>query len=435
MPLPALPPISTPDPTGDYARAQAWAMLLAKYQDSGNWAIWAAKMLDANITDLRDKLVGGSDAVDTELINLLTLIDSLPAYTPGAVTAYSAPTAPSYTAIPGYTAPTLGTFEEIPAVVSLTIPSVPSTAISHSETPFSDSLLTALKARIEADIAGVSAAETAMFERHEERVTAERAKNYTEITTQFSSRGFDMPPGALLAKQTDLNNESSKRLTDVSADIMMASVRESLAVAGQLINTMGQLNDNSVMREFEAQKVAVQMAIEGFKAAVAGEEAKGKLNQAAIEATVTANKGIVEAFLGEIEGQTVPIKAIADSNKAAADAYKAAVDGASASVQASVIPEELAIKQSELYIKQVGVKGDIAGKAAQLSVESSLRQVQNETAVLQGLAQSASQMVASALGAVNSTASFGFSGTASTRYDGDIADKIESNEKISQAAY
>lgn len=424
MPLPTIPPISTPDPTGDYARAQAWAMLLAKYQDSGNWAIWAAKMLDTNITDLRDKLVNGSDAIDAELLGLLTLVNSIPAYVPGTTTAYSAPTAPTYTAIPGYTAPTLGVFATLPSVASLTIPSVPSTAISHSETPFSHSLLTALKTRLEADIDGATAAEAAMFARHTGRVTAERAAAYTEITTQFSSRGFDMPPGAVLAKQTEMNNESSKRLTDVSADIMMAAVKESLAAAGQLIDVLGKLNDNSVMRGFEAQKVAVQMAIEGFKAAIAGEEAKGKLNQAAIEATVTANKGIVEAFLGEIEGQTTPMKAIADSNKAAADAYSAAVSGAKAAVEASIAPEDLKIKQSELYIKQAATKGEIAGTAAQLSIEASLRQVQNETAVLQGLAQAASQMVASSLAGVHSTTSFGFSGSAGTSYDGDITEKI-----------
>ena len=296
MTLPTLPEMTTPDPAGDYARAQAWAMLLAKNRDAGNWAIWAAKVLDANLVDLYNKL--GEDAVAPALADLLALIDTIPEYTAGTLT--------------------------------------------YTDTGFTDSTLTALKSRIEADITNIDGAEAAMFARHRTRVGEERAAAYTEITTQFSSGGWDMPPGALQAKQTEMNNLSGKRLTDASADIMSVGVKESLQAGLQLVDLLGRLYDNSVMRDFESAKTTVVMGLDGYKSTLA----------------------------------------------------------------------------------RLQTKADVVGKAATLQVEAALRQMNVEVETLRGLAQSAAQMVASSLNSVSSSTSFGFGGSASTGYDGDISEKI-----------
>ena len=412
--LPILPAQPAVDPSGDYARAQAWAMLQARYADAGNYAVWATQVLEQMTNEL--KVITTTDNVSGELQSLLDLLGNVPAFDFNAIADYVAPTAPTYTAIPGYSAPTLGTITAVPDLSAIVIPDTPTTSLDFTNVAFTDTLLTTLKARLAADIAGVEAAEAAMFARHEGRVASERTKAYNEITTQFSAGGWDMPPGALLAKQTEMSNESSKRLTDVSADIMMTSVKESLNSAMQLLDLLGRLHDSNTLRDFEDAKTTAQLALDGFKTTVDGLLGVAQVDKARVDAVVASNDGTVKLYLGQIEAQTAPMKAIADSNQSQAQAYSAAVSGAGAAVQASATPEEL-------KLKAMGVQGDIAGKAASLAIEASLREATNQVETLRGLAQSAMQMIASAMNSVSSSTSFGFGGSAGTSYDGDISTK------------
>lgn len=244
MTLPILPEQPEVDPAGDYARAQAWAMLQARYADAGNYAVWAHQTLQVLTDELKN--ITDTDVVTAELANLLAVLNAMPP-----------------------------------------------TTITYSDTGFSDSTLTALKARIEADLAtsstGLGAAEAALFARHEARVTADRAKAYTEITTQFSSGGWDMPPGALLAKQTEMNNETGKRLTDTSADVMTESARLAveynksvLQQALGVVDLLGRLYNDKVMRDFEKAKTQVTIDLEALriKASVLSDAARLELDAA-----------------------------------------------------------------------------------------------------------------------------------------------------------
>lgn len=309
MPLPTLPEQPLPDPTGDYARSQAWAMLQARYAEAGNYAVWATQVLQT-ITD-QISIVVGTDVVTAELAELLALLDAMPA-----------------------------------------------TSITYTDNGFSDPLLAALKTRVEADLeassTGLGNAEAALFGRHSSRIAGENLKSYNQITTQFSSAGWDMPPGGLLAKQTELNNDAAKRLTDVSADIMTESARLALdynkAVLQQavaIVDLLGRLYDSKVMRDFEKAKAQIAFDIEILK-----------------------------------------------------------------------------------------TKALVLSDAAKLQVEAALRETTNQMESLRGMAQAAMQMIANAMNSVSSSTSFGFSGSAGTHYDGDIAEKISSNEKIgTNAAY
>lgn len=415
MALPTLPEQPIIDPAGDYSRAQSFAILQANYEYAGNMAIWASNVLGSANDAIEQAL--SSDTVGPELTNLLSLLSDVPALNLSGITAYVAPDAPTYTAVPGYVAPTQGALTAIPDIPDVVVPDAPSSTLTYTNASFTDDLITALKSRLLADIAGVEAAEAAMFARHEGRVTAERAKAYTELTTLYSSAGWEQPPGALQAKQTEVNNETSKRLTDVSADIMMAAVKESLQGALQAVDLLARVHDSKQVRDFEKAKAEVQFSIEGFKATIEGLLGEIQISKTKVDAVVAANDGTIKAFLGQIEGQTAPMKAIADSNKAQAEAYKAAVDGAGAAVNASAIPEEL-------KLKAMGVQGDIAGKAASLSVEAAVREVTLRVEAMRGLAQAAQQVIASAMGTMSTSSSFGWSGSASTSYDGDITDKI-----------
>jgi hypothetical protein len=231
MPIPAPPPQTPiPDTTGDYARAQSWALVNARNVDAINWATWAANAIGSGITDINKLL--GSDTVEADLAALVAELGTLVNSAPGTINGAGA--------------------------------------------GFSDALLTSLKARLSADIAtystGLGTAEAAMFARETARVSAATAKAYDEATTFFSSRGWDMPPGALDDAISEASAESAQNLTDSSGKILEESAR--LAVqynlgivnaSTQLIDALARVYESEEARKFEASKATVMLAVENYK--------------------------------------------------------------------------------------------------------------------------------------------------------------------------
>lgn len=291
-PFPTLMPL---DITTDSVSTAVKELVSAKYDNATAWAMWASQIMASNITDITKLL--GSDTVAADLAALVAEIGTITASSPGTITGAT------------------GTF--------------------------SDSTLTALQARVNADLAafstGLGSAEAAIFARETARVTAERALAYTELSTQFSARGFDMPPGALTAKQTEINNESSKRLTDSSGKILEESARLALdynkhiqGVATELVSVMSKVFESREMRLFEASKATVMLSVENYKS----------------------------------------------------------------------------------YLANVSTKADIAIKKASVVLDNKARQLALEVTTLNGLADSAAQMVAAALNGVSVSSSLGYSGSA-----------------------
>jgi hypothetical protein len=231
-----IPPIPTfTDPTAggttpDNARAESWAMLNAKYADTWAMGAWAASIMNAGLVDLSATL--GSTTVDADIAALTTEIGSIIAYTP--------PTVSGGTGI------------------------------------FSDTLLTALRARLAADIAtastGLGSAEAAMFARETARVTAANAKAYSEVTSFYSSRGWEQPPGGLSAKITEMSAESAQNLADSSGKILEESARLAvqynlgiITASTQLLSVLASVFDSQEGKAYEASKYAALFSVEAYK--------------------------------------------------------------------------------------------------------------------------------------------------------------------------
>jgi hypothetical protein len=421
------PPTELPDPVGDYARAQSWSLVLGKYADAGAWATWAVNLMNDTFTQITDTL---NSAVDPDFADLKAAIDAITLYTPPVVGfTYNAPTVPTFDEIPAFEAQQLGTILAIPAVQGITVGDAPSTALQYTSATFSDSLLDTLRARLSADVtaysSGLGDAEAALFSRAVLRENSARAAAYSEVTAAFSARGFDLPPGALTAKQTEMNNESNIRLSDQNSQITAESARLALdynkhilSVSTQLLDLLAKVFDSKEVRDFDAAKTQVQLALEGFKETVAVALARAELNKAEIAATVAANDGTVRAFQAAIEGELAPIRAIADGNQAKASVYTAQVQGAAANLNAQVIPEELKIKGVEANGQLMIAKADLTSKEALMAIEDARNKLQMELEPFRALAQGAQQIIASAMNGVNVSAGFGWSASASTSYQG-----------------
>lgn len=414
-----VPDFTVPDPTSDNARAEAWAMLTAKYADAGAWAVWGASTLEARLVELKNLL--GTDVVGDKLAAVNSIIDSIVPYTTSGSFAYNAPAAPTYEEVPGYQTQTLGTILDIPTVESIVVPDAPSSEMVFTNETFSDSLADALRTKLTNDLqtggTGLAGAEAGLFARAVQRENDILAEAYNNISSSLSSRGFDLPPGALAALQAQENNKSIIRLTDVNTEILAESAKlaqswnqTTVTAATAFTELFSRIFDSKVMRDFEAAKQKVILSLEGFKQLVSVLITKADLNKTAITATVEANKGTVEVFKAEIEGQVAPMKAIADTNQAKASAYNAAIMGAKADLEAQTLPEELKLRGATANAQIAGVMSEVTIKEAELVIEAAMRQLQTEAATIAGLAQSAAQLVASAMNGVSASASFGFSG-------------------------
>jgi hypothetical protein len=418
MPLPGIDPIT--DSGGTYTKA--FEILNSKYITAGNWATWAAGLLEADIAKITEGLENAE--ISTSIATLLSLLDTVISYTPGTVESYVAPAAPSYTALPSYSAPTRDSLMAIPSVGSVTLPAEPTATMVFTNSSFSDTLLTELKNKIldslDTSSTGLGSAEEALFTRATERLAEERALAYTEQTSQFTARKFPMPPGAFDAKVTAITAEGSRRLADVNAEIMSESAKLALdynkhvqTTGLQLVAAIGEFFNSKVQRDFEAAKTNVTLALDTYKALLDGEVAKIDLSKTTIDAAVAYNDGIVKVYLGDIQGQTTPMTAIAQSNAAVAQAYMASVQGAAESVKASVIPEDLALRVMDAQTRVLATKGDITSKAAGLTIEDAAKRLTLEVETLRGLAQASAQIIASSLNGVNVNSSFSWSGSSS----------------------
>jgi hypothetical protein len=262
-PLPTETGITSGNPS-----ATAFNALKAKYTDAAAWARWAGSMVEEQQLSISNTL--GTNAVNSSITALTTLLNSIPAYS--------------------------------------------TSAISFTNSSYTSSLLTALEASLLTSVntpsTGLgSAVETAMFDRATARTTAERLLKYNEITSSISSRGFDVPPGAVVAKQTELASIESTILADINKDILHETATLALTnnleirkITIQLIQVIGGLFDSKVMRDFEFAKSTLLTTIEGYKAQLAMYEVKGSVltNQAKvdIDAALRHTTLEVESFRG-----------------------------------------------------------------------------------------------------------------------------------------
>lgn len=573
--MPTTPATTDFDITAGDTSSAVREVIDAKYTDAGAWATYAATILESKLSSIVD----ANDDFDISafLTAAENAVNNIPAVTPGTII-YTAPTAPTYDVVPTYSAPTAPTFDivgytpptepvlatatydapvagqitainynaptapthaaadytapvagvmvDAPTPTVWTAGAAPATAISFSNPDFTDPLIDTLRNRIGVTGTGLIDAEAGLFARETARQNEARSLAYDEITTQFSNNGWDMPPGALLAKQTEVNNKSTIILSDSSSQIMAESARlaqlwntATLSAGTQLMDLLGRLFDSKIMRDFEAAKNSVVLSLEGFKAAIAevvanaqlegqyissisaynesvvnkysaeigGETArvtgiiegnKAKVDQYAAEiggettrinaiaetnksviaqfaaevdgstaklnGVVASNKGLIDqftaevqaaatltsstaqsndskarAFTAEVNGAIAPITAVAESNRSVASAYSAAVGGATADVQAQGERERAAATAGDINSRKALGIADIATKFALANIETATRKYLGDITMMQGVAQSAAQMISGALNGVTAGVSLGYSADTTISNDRD----------------
>lgn len=279
--------------------------------------------------------------------------------------------------IPDFTFPTLPIFDATsPEFEGTFIGSV----LNWEEPEYQIEILDEVMAQVRRYFAGgtgiPAAVERALFERAVDRDNLLVDRAVSEAYDEFSSRGYTMPPGALVARVDSVRQEAMLKAQATSREILIKAAEweiENIRFAVQqgiaCENVLVGIFMNGAARLFEAAKHRVDSELAIYNAQVALFNARQSAY--ATEATVFKARlegelAKLEVFKAEIEGE----KAKASLNEQKVRVYVAELDAVQKQVDIYRAKMEAARVQSELIKSQIDAyKADLEGYATRLNAE------------------------------------------------------------------
>jgi hypothetical protein len=362
--------------------------------------------------------------VDTSF-SLVTSGASVPVFDAGTLKSY--PTA-------SYTAPTM---TDLPAIdtgdlTGIPLPDTVSADFAWSAGSIPTSLFDAIMARMLTDLTSGAtglnpAVEAAIFDRARVKQQVSRDAAYAKLNADISSRGFSLPPGALVSALVDFSAEGIRQDADINNNIIATQgelaqknsqfmmqqavtleklIRDSVSETDKAALDFAKSRSDALVRNYaeqvrsyiavwEGKKARIQAQAEALKGVIEGNrglidifKAQWDSYKTNVEAIASANKGVTDAFLGQVQGFAENERAITSKNVSGTEIIKSRVMAAELELKA-------AIAQAEHLV---------AGYTAEMSLKEK---------VSADMTHVTSQVCASMLSAVSASASLGYSGSSS----------------------
>lgn len=256
---------------------------------------------------------------------------------------------------------------ELPDVSNLDEPD----AFSWGEPAYLSDIWADLLAKVLADIrnggTGLNAAvEAEIFQRHLDRVLDENEKLRRDTEDYFASRGFELPPGALVgtlaevAAQAARNNaRASRDITISQAELAQKNTHFILDLGTKLETLLRQFYADNTNRSLQAAKEVATNSVEIYKAKVQATSMlleRYKTQAQVYETRVRATLAAVEVYKAQLEG----VRIQSDIQKTQVSIYTAQIGAAEAllrlyvsEMQGAKIASEIELTKLELYKAQV----------------------------------------------------------------------------------
>jgi hypothetical protein len=264
----------------------------------------------------------------------------------------------------------------IPNFPSLQIP--PQVSFNASADSLKSAVLTKLVALVNAGGTGLDATvEAQLWERFLQRKETENAKLYNDAENYFAGRGFDLPPGAL-----------SGRLNEISIEIARAN---------------GIANNDITIEQAKLAQTNTQFYLDtAWKSSIAilAEEA---------DRLVKYNKGLVDAYVAELEGTKTEISKYVAIIDAITKRISAEVEIYRADIALAGLEVETAYKNAELKVRLAIAQAEIDIKNMELVIEEAKSLLTLQLEATRSAVSVLGQVCASALTSVNASASLGLS--------------------------
>lgn len=279
--------------------------------------------------------------------------------------------------IPSFTFPTIDAF-------SIASPefegSTPVTHLQWSEpvyaTEILDEVIDKLRLMWDGGTGLPPAVEQAMWERAASREDQALAREVANVATEFSSRGFTMPPGMQVARVDALREEGLVKKLALNREITIEVAKfqiENLRIAVErgiaAENVLANIFLNGAQRIFEAAKFEVQAQLDlyGAQAAVFNARMNGYAVQAQVYKTnLDARLATIEVYKAQLQGEI----ARGTINEQRVKAYSAMVDAMRADVEVYRAQMEGAKVQADVVRAQIeGYKVDVDAYSATIGAD------------------------------------------------------------------
>lgn len=311
-------------------------------------------------------------------------------------------------------------------------PESPSTAISWSEIVHDDALfdevVAVLVGMLQDSATGLSpVVEAEIIARAQARQDLIDDKQEQETLEFFSSRGFDLPTGAMAAAVAELASERARNRTDLNGKILIEQAeleQKNRQYALQLAKDLEAiLRDHNIKRNDThldyAKAVAVNVVAvfsENVKAYLAEEQAKLDNIKTQVEylrGVIESNRGLVDLFSAEAQVYSTTIDGKAKRNESVTEIYKAENIGYEAESRAITSAGQLTVEEYRLKVQSADLQlrkaiAEVEAVVSTYGTEQSLRE-----RVAEGMANISMQLAASAYGAVNASAGISYNSSKS----------------------
>jgi hypothetical protein len=289
--------------------------------------------------------------------------------------------------------------------------------------------------------------EEAIWDRERGRRELKNEAMYDEAETYFSSRGFTLPPGALSGRLLEIQKEISRDETEVNNNISVAQAE--LAQKNTQFAVTSGLNLDQVQREhfnqvsnrlLERAKVAVEIILRAYESKVTTYAARIEAYKkqvdaevAKVSAAVSLNEGKVRNYVAQIDAYRARITAELAIIESTAKVYGFKVAGYEADAKVAEIKLNAQIEEYKGRIQQATNQTELTIKEAELILQGYLGALGIQSTAVSTGGNVASQLAASALSAVNATASVSF-GVSNSRSDGvQHQTSISNNASLTEA--
>jgi hypothetical protein len=277
----------------------------------------------------------------------------------------------------------VSTIDEIDLPVLDTLVSIPEfSALTSSIDEVRVDFIAKIKAIMVDGATGLDATvEQAIWDRALNRQEIQNLAQYNEAEKYFSTRGFEFPTGAMAG-----------RLQEISVEIARAN-------AG--------LNKDITIEQAKLAQTNFQFAIEKGAGMVL------EMMKTSIEAVLSANKGKIDKFLGQVELYKQQVAKEITIIETQIKIISAKIDVFKTGVSASEIAVNVKLKENELLLTKAQAILAAKMKDADIVLDEANKVYVLQIELAKSIAQIHSQMAASAMSGINASASFGFSGGAS----------------------
>jgi len=321
---------------------------------------------------------------------------------------------------------------DLSALLPLDLPADITAAISWFESAHDETLYTALFNQLIADLTSGAGGlggtvEQEIYDRAVARQTVDNDAKYREIEEYFSSRGFDLPTGAMAGRLQEQANVIAANNLEINGKIMIEQAefaqknQQFVIEAAKGLETLlrdydSKKNDRSLDYSKAVAANAIAIYAEQIRAYIATAEANKMYVEVQVEnlkAVVESNKGLVAAFAAEAEAYGLLVGAKSKRNEAITEVYKVEVMGYESENKAISENQKNIIAAYELKIKDADADLRAAIAAAEASIQGYSSEYSLREKVAESMANIAMQAMSSAYGAVNASAGLSYNGSES----------------------